>query len=133
MWQSGDMRQYDIQPITEQFNVLDQNVVKAAKDLQYGRISLDEFNAIAAQSSATVTKFSNALKSAAINMGAMLAVTLAVQAAIYIIDELYVSFEEQQEIVDNLTTKIEDLKQEYDALQQDREQIEKMIESKIRL
>lgn len=52
-------------------------------------------------------------------MGAMLAVTLAIKAAIYILDELYVSFEEQQEIVDNLTTEIEESKNEYDTLKED--------------
>lgn len=98
---------------------VDKEAVKAAKSIQKTGGSVEELDRFLVSGSSSTKAFSNAIKSAAINMGAMLAITLAVKAAIYILDELYTSFEEQQEIVNDLTTEIEELKQEYDTLKED--------------
>lgn len=108
---------------------VNKEAVKVAKSIQQTGGSVDDLDRFLISGSSDAEKLGKAIKSAAINMGAMIAVTLAIQAAIYIIDELYVSFDEQQEIVDNLTTKIESLKQEYDALQQDPSISGKKLES----
>lgn len=59
------------------------------------------------------------LKGVAANIGIMLAVTLAIKGAMWVFDQLYTSFEEQQEIVDELTEKIQGLQEEYDNLKDD--------------
>ena len=59
------------------------------------------------------------LKGVAANIGIMLAVTLAIKGAMWVFDQLYTSFEEQQEIVDDLTEKIKGLQEEYDSLKDD--------------
>ena len=59
------------------------------------------------------------LKGVAANIGIMLAVTLAIKGAMWVFDQLYTSFEEQQEIVDDLTDKIKGLQEEYDNLKDD--------------
>ena len=66
---------------------------------------------------ANATKaFTSSLKSIGANIGIMLAITLAVQLLAKAYDELVVTMEEQQEIVDGLKTDIEGLSAEYDIL-----------------
>lgn len=61
-------------------------------------------------------EFGEAVKSAVINMGAMLLVMVAIKGAMWIFDKLNVTTEEQQEIVDDLTEKVKGLKDEYNEL-----------------
>lgn len=61
-------------------------------------------------------EFGEAVKSAVINMGAMLLVMVAIKGAMWIFDELNVTTEEQQGIVDDLTEKVKGLKDEYNEL-----------------
>lgn len=60
--------------------------------------------------------FKNALKNIGANLGIMLAITIAVKALAAAYDHLVVTMEEQQEIVDNLRNEVEDLRVEYDEL-----------------
>lgn len=92
----------------QSINNTDRELLKFLGDVDSGRRNIEDIDDYMASASQGTKAFSNALKSAAINMGAMLAVTLAVKATIYILDELYTSFEEQQEIVNDLTTEIEE-------------------------
>ena len=105
--------------MAKQYGKVDAGVLQASKSLQAGKMSQNDFNKIVHSGTDGLTKFASGLKNVAFNMGIMLAATLAIKAAIYILDEIYVSFEEQQEIVDNLTSSIEDLQEEYDNLKTD--------------
>jgi len=64
----------------------------------------------------TLKNFGKNILKAAGNMGVMLAASLAIEGAIYIFDKVNITAEEQQEIVDELTGKVESLKNEYDEL-----------------
>lgn len=105
--------------MAKQYGKVDAGVLQASKSLQAGKMSQNDFNKIVHSGTDGLTKFASGLKNVAFNMGIMLAATLAIKAAIYVIDELYVSFEEQQQIVDDLASSIEDLKSEYDQLKAD--------------
>lgn len=94
-------------------------VLHSAKLMQEGKLSTDDFKNVVASTVPKLDDFAMNLKNIALNMGAMLAVIIAIKAVTYIVDELYVSFEEQKEIVEDLTNSIEELQSEYDTLKAD--------------
>lgn len=64
----------------------------------------------------SLKKLGESFKMVAGNMAIMLAVTVALKTAYAIFDHFNVTAEEQQEIVDGLSTKVSDLQSQYDAL-----------------
>lgn len=94
-------------------------VLHSAKLMQEGKLSTDDFKKVVAGTVPKLDDFAMNLKNIALNMGAMLAVMIAIKAVTYIVDELYVSFEEQKEIVEDLTNSIDELQSKYDTLKAD--------------
>ena len=78
--------------------------------------SIEDFNRTVGAAGTASQEFGEAVKSAVINMGAMLLVMVAIKGAMWIFDKLNVTTEEQQEIVDDLTEKVKGLKDEYNEL-----------------
>lgn len=64
----------------------------------------------------SVKSFAKTLKTAAINIGAFMAISIALQFAFEKLSELNVTYKEQQTIVDELGTDLSKLKEEYDKL-----------------
>jgi hypothetical protein len=85
-----------------------------------GSKSINDFDSYVKTSSQGLkgwaSSFAGTAKSMALNMGAMIAITAAIKVAAWAFDELNVTLEEQQEVVDALSTKISALKDEYAAL-----------------
>lgn len=94
----------------------DKELLKFLGDVDSGSREIDKIDDYMASATTGATKFKTALKSLGANIGIMLAITLAVQLLAKAYDELVVTMEEQQEIVDGLKTDIEGLSAEYDIL-----------------
>lgn len=105
---------------TQKLGVADKNFVGFLNNAKYGEKTLDNYKLylkdIGKEATGMGTAFAASLKSMAANMGIMLAVTLVIKGAMWVFDKLYTSFEEQQEIVDDLTEKVKGLKDEYNEL-----------------
>lgn len=107
----------------QKLGVADKNFVDFLNNAKYGEKTLDNYKLylkdIGKEATGMGAAFAASLKSMAANIGIMLAITLAIKGAMWIFDQLYTSFEEQQEIVDDLTDKIKGLQEEYDNLKDD--------------
>lgn len=110
----GNVRNFEA--FSASFRGLDQNVANAARQLNAGTISTDEYQKVVKRATGGNAALAASLKGIAINMGAMLLVMVAIKGAMMIFDKLNVTAEEQQEIVDDLTEKVKGLKDEYNEL-----------------
>lgn len=113
---SKQIKNIDIDNLAKQIGHVDENAVKAAKHMQQTSGSIEDFNRTVGAAGTASQEFGEAVKSAVINMGAMLLVMVAIKGAMWIFDKLNVTTEEQQEIVDDLTEKVKGLKDEYNEL-----------------
>ena len=100
-------------------NITNESFLDFLSNTENADKSLDAYKKQVQNASGGNAAFAASLKSMAANIGIMLAVTLAIKGAMMIFDEINVTFKEQQEIVDDLKTKIADLKSEYDQLSAD--------------
>lgn len=80
---------------------------------------MEQFTERVGHGESKLSALGKTVKGVAANIGIMLAVSLAIKGAMWVFDQLYTSFEEQQEIVDELTDKIKGLQEEYDNLKDD--------------
>ena len=110
---------FDIDALAKQLGNVDEKVLKVGKDFKSTGGSIADFDKAVGATIPTSEQFGLALKNIAINMGAMLVAMVVIKGVMMIFDEINVTFEEQQEIVDDLKTKIADLKSEYDQLSVD--------------
>ena len=110
----GNVRNFEA--FSASFRGLDQNVENAARALNAGTISTDEYQKVVKRATGGNAALAASLKGIAVNMGAMLLVMVAIKGAMWIFDKLNVTTEEQQEIVDDLTEKVKGLKDEYNEL-----------------
>lgn len=78
--------------------------------------SLEGFAEFASKAGSGISAIIPKLKDFALNMGIMLAVSLAVKGAMYVWDELNTTLEEQKEIVSKLESEISALKEEEQSL-----------------
>lgn len=78
----------------------------------YSKDIAKQYSSFVGASSDKLSKFGEAALGAAKNIAIMLAVNLAIKAGMYIWDELNTTLEEQQEIVDNLSSEISSLEEE---------------------
>ena len=117
--EKGLMGKLNIGLLAEKLGEVDARAVEAAKHMQQTSGSIEDFNRTVGTAIPASEKFGEALKGAFINMGAMLVAMVVIKGAMMIFDKINVTFKEQQEIVDDLKTKIADLKSEYDQLSVD--------------
>ena len=100
----------------QQIGYTDEKLVTFLKDVDSGKKKLGDIGKELGAAGTASQEFGEAVKSAVINMGAMLLVMVAIKGAMWIFDKLNVTTEEQQEIVDDLTEKVKGLKDEYNEL-----------------
>lgn len=100
----------------EKNNILNNAAKEAQKNSAELSISLNDLEKAQNGAAFSAGKLGTALKTAATNIGIMIGVSLAIQGAIWVFDQINVTLEEQQEIVDDLSKEIESLQTEYDAL-----------------
>lgn len=100
----------------ENSKILNDEAKKAYKSSAELSISLNDLDKAQNSAAFSAGKFGKAIKTAATNIGIMIGVSLAIQGAIWVFDQINVTLEEQQEIVDDLSKEIESLQTEYDAL-----------------
>lgn len=110
---------FDIDALAKQLGHVDENVLQVGKDFKSSGGSIEDFNKAVGATIPASKKFGLALQNIAINMGAMFVAMVVIKGAMMIFDKINVTFKEQQEIVDDLKTKISDLKSEYDQLSVD--------------
>lgn len=119
LYASGKLAGIELETLGKNYKDLDKNVLSTAKSIQANRESIDKLDGALASAGTSADSFGLALKNIAINMGAMLVAMVVIKGAMMIFDKINVTFKEQQEIVDDLKTKIADLKSEYDQLSVD--------------
>lgn len=100
----------------QQIGYTDEKLVTFLKDVDSGKKKIGDIGQELGAAGTASQEFGEAVKSAVINMGAMLLVMVAIKGAMWIFDELNVTTEEQQEIVDDLTEKVKGLNDEYNEL-----------------
>lgn len=83
---------------------------------EVSKAETDKFKESIGSATGSLDNFKTGLLTAAKNIGIMIGVSLAIQGAIWVFDQINVTLEEQQEIVDDLSKEIESLQTEYDAL-----------------
>ena len=116
LYESGKLAGIELDTLGKKYKDLDKNVLKTAKSIQANGESIEKLDGALGAAGTASQEFGEAVKSAVINMGAMLLVMVAIKGAMWIFDKLNVTTEEQQEIVDDLTEKVKGLKDEYNEL-----------------
>ena len=111
--------QYGWVQYAKYMGVADKQLLTFLSDVDAGKQSIGDIGTQLKNAGSLSKQFTEALKGAVVNIGAMLAVMVAIKAAMYIWDNIYTSFAKQQEIVDDLTEKIQGLQEEYDSLKDD--------------
>lgn len=94
----------------------DENLKKFLKTWDGTGDIAKEYNKYLEQASSSTSKFSASLKNVAANMGIMLAITVALKLLGAAWDHFNVTVEESQAKVDDITTKLKELNEEYDKL-----------------
>lgn len=94
----------------------DENLKKFLKTWDGTGDIAKEYNKYLEQASSSTSKFSASLKNVAANMGIMLAITVALKLLGAAWDHFDVTVEESQAKVDDITTKLKELNEEYDKL-----------------
>lgn len=100
----------------KQIGYTDKQLLTFLGDVDFGKKKIGDIGKELGAAGTASQEFGEAVKSAVINMGAMLLVMVAIKGAMWIFDKLNVTTEEQQEIVDDLTEKVKGLKDEYNEL-----------------
>ena len=93
------MGKLNIGKLAKGIGEVDARAVEAAKHMQQTSGSIEDFNRTVGAAGTASQEFGEAVKSAVINMGAMLLVMVAIKGAMWIFDKLNVTTEEQQEIL----------------------------------
>ena len=83
---------------------------------KYATKDMATFEQYLAKTTGTGARFVSSLKSMAINLGAMLAVMVAIKAVQYVWDEINYTVAENKEKVEALSTSVKDLNSEYQEL-----------------
>lgn len=94
----------------------DENLKKFLKTWDGTGDIAKEYNKYLEQASSSTSKFSASLKNVAANMGIMLAITVALKLLGAAWDHFNVTVDESQAKVDDITTKLKELNEEYDKL-----------------
>jgi len=76
----------------------------------------EEYQNYLAKSTTATSSFASTLKTVSLNVGTMLAVSLAIKAAAYAWDKLNITVDEEKEKLKALNSTLSDLQSEYDAL-----------------
>lgn len=98
------------------FDKNDKIAIKFFSDVDSGKQNIEDIDKYMEQASSSTSKFSASLKNVAANMGIMLAITVALKLLGAAWDHFNVTVEESQTKVDDITTKLKELNEEYDKL-----------------
>ena len=98
------------------FDKNDKIAIKFFSDVYSGKQNIEDIDKYMEQASSSTSKFSASLKNVAANMGIMLAITVALKLLGAAWDHFNVTVEESQAKVDDITTKLKELNEEYDKL-----------------
>lgn len=98
------------------FDKNDKIAIKFFSDVDSGKQNIEDIDKYMEQASSSTSKFSASLKNVAANMGIMLAITVALKLLGAAWDHFNVTVEESQAKVDDITTKLKELNEEYDKL-----------------
>lgn len=98
------------------FDKNDKIAIKFFSDVDSGKQNIEDIDKYMEQASSSTSKFSASLKNVVANMGIMLAITVVLKLLGAAWDHFNVTVEESQEKVDEVTTKLKELNEEYDKL-----------------
>lgn len=106
----------NIDKLVKHLGDVDKNAIKAAKSIQETGGSIEDFNKAVGGASGGVSKFGLALKSAAINMGAMIAVMAVIKLISVAWDKANVTVQESKDKYNKLAESMQTLNEEYESL-----------------
>lgn len=106
----------NIDKIAEEFDNVDKRAINLAKTLDKDENFLNKFNSALESGQLGAMSFSSALKTAAMNIGIMLAVSLAIKGAMALWDRANVTVAETKQRYDELSSSLSELQSEYDIL-----------------
>lgn len=116
LYNKGILKVRNLDNLANKFIGVDRSVVSTAKSIQKGNAEIGALDKSMKNASGSATAFGTTLKNVAANMGIMLAITVALKLLGAAWDHFDVTVEESQAKVDNITTKLKELNEEYDKL-----------------
>lgn len=116
LYNKGDLAGKDLDFLAKSCSNVDKSVVSTAKSIQKGNAEIGALDKSMKNASGSATAFGTTLKNVAANMGIMLAITVALKLLGAAWDHFNVTVEESQAKVDDITTKLKELNEEYDKL-----------------
>lgn len=116
LYNKGDLAGKDLDFLAKSCSNVDKSVVSTAKSIQKGNAEIGALDKSMKNASDSATAFGTTLKNVAANMGIMLAITVALKLIGAAWDHFNVTVEESQAKVDDITTKLKELNEEYDKL-----------------
>lgn len=116
LYNKGDLAGKDLDFLAKSCSNVDKSVVSTAKSIQKGNAEIGALDKSMKNASGSATAFGTTLKNVAANMGIMLAITVALKLIGAAWDHFNVTVEESQAKVDDITTKLKELNEEYDKL-----------------
>lgn len=116
LYNKGDLAGKDLDFLAKSCSNVDKSVVSTAKSIQKGNAEIGALDKSMKNASGSATAFGTTLKNVAANMGIMLAITVALKLLGAVWDHFNVTVEESQAKVDDITTKLKELNEEYDKL-----------------
>lgn len=94
----------------------DKQLIKFLSDVDSGTRNIEDIGSYMENLTASTSSFASTLKTVSLNVGTMLAVSLAIKAAAYACDKLNITVDEEKEKLKDLTNTLSDLQSEYDSL-----------------
>ena len=116
LYDEGTLEVNNLDTLANKFIGVDKSVVSTAKSIQKGNAEIGALDKSMKNASGSTTAFGTTLKNVAANMGIMLAITVALKLLGAAWDHFDVTVEESQAKVDDITTKLKELNEEYDKL-----------------
>lgn len=116
LYNKGTLEVNNLDTLANKFIGVDKSVVSTAKSIQKGNAEIGALDKSMKNASGSATAFGTTLKNVAANMGIMLAITVALKLLGAAWDHFDVTVEESQAKVDDITTKLKELNEEYDKL-----------------
>jgi len=116
LFDSGSRLPYSWSKWAQSMKLTDKHLLKFLSDVDSGTRKVEDIGSYMESLTSTTSKLASSLKSAAANLGIMLAVSMALKAISTAWDKANTTFEEQQKIVENLKSEITSLKEEEEKL-----------------
>lgn len=116
IYTEGTFAGRNLDDLADGFIGVDKSVVSTAKSIQKGNAEISALDDALKKSTNSSNAFSASLKNVAANMGIMLAITVVLKLLGAAWDHFNVTVEESQGKVDEVTTKLKELNEEYDKL-----------------